>query len=135
MNRDEPLGLPAAVSRVAGGVVGLLQNRIELAGLEIGEASERLVFTLVASFAAVLLFGGALVALSAWLAVAWWATLGQAVLGWLALAYALAGAALLAWLRARLRAEPPLLAETLAELRTDAALLRGETPARDGASR
>ncbi|HWH83508.1 MAG TPA: phage holin family protein [Burkholderiaceae bacterium] len=135
MNRDEPLGLPAAVSRVAGGVVGLLQNRIELAGLEIGEASERLVFTLVASFAAVLLFGGALVALSAWLAVAWWATLGQAVLGWLALAYALAGAALLAWLRARLRAEPPLLAETLAELRTDATLLRGETPARDGAPR
>jgi hypothetical protein len=32
------------------------------------------------------------------------------------------------WLRAKLRSDPPLLAETLAELRTDAAMMRGETP-------
>ena len=35
-----------------------------------------------------------------------------------------------AWLRARLRNSPPLLADTLAELRVDAALLRGESPPR-----
>jgi uncharacterized membrane protein YqjE len=52
------------------------------------------------------------------------------VLGWLALAYFAAGAGLLWWLRARLRDSPPLLADTLAELRGDATLLRGESPPR-----
>ena len=128
MNGDPSPGLLDAVARVAGSVVALLHNRLELAGLEVGEAFERVVFTLIASFAAVLLFGGALVALSAWLAVALWATLGHAVLGWIALGYGVAGLALVGWLRARLRADPPLLSHSLAELRTDAALLRGEAP-------
>ena len=63
-------------------------------------------------------------------AVALWPTLGHAVLGWLALAYFIAGAGLLWWLRERLRHSPPLLADTLAELRVDAALLRGEADPR-----
>jgi uncharacterized membrane protein YqjE len=83
------------------------------------------VFTLVASIAALGLFGGAIVALSAWVAFALWPTLGHAVLGWIALAYALAGAGLMWWLRARLRAYPPLMADTLAELHNDAVFMRG----------
>ena len=109
----------------------MLQNRLELASLELGEAGSRLVLTVIASFAALLLLGGAVAALSAWLAVALWGTLGHAVLGWLALAYFAAGAGLLWWLRGRLRNSPPLLADTLAELRVDAALLRGESPPRN----
>ncbi len=127
MSRDDP-GLLDAVARVAGSVFGMLQNRLELASIEIAEAREQLVFTIVASFAAVLLLGGAVVALSAWIAVALWPTLGHAVLVWIALAYGLAGGGLLMWLRAKLRNDPPLLAETLAELRTDAALMRGDAP-------
>jgi len=127
MSRDDP-GLLDAVLRVVGSVFGMLQNRLELASIEIAEAREQLAFTIVASFAAVLLLGGAVVALSAWIAVALWPTLGQAVLVWIALAYGLAGGGLLMWLRAKLRSDPPLLAETLAELRTDAALMRGEPP-------
>jgi len=127
MSRDDP-GLLDAVLRVAGSVFGMLQNRLELASIEVAEAREQLVFTIVASFAAVLLLGGAVVALSAWVAVALWPTLGQAVLVWIALAYGLAGGGLLLWLRAKLRSDPPLLAETLAELRTDAAMMRGEAP-------
>ncbi len=127
MSRDDP-GLLDAVLRVGGSVFGMLQNRLELASIEIAEAREQLVFTIVASFAAVLLLGGAVVALSAWIAVALWPTLGHAVLVWIALAYGLAGAGLLMWLRAKLRGDPPLLAETLAELRTDAAMMRSETP-------
>jgi uncharacterized membrane protein YqjE len=125
MSRDDP-GLLDAVARVAGSVFGMLQNRLELASIEIAEAREQLVFTIVASFAAVLLLGGAVVALSAWIAVALWPTLGHTVLVWIALAYGLAGGGLLMWLRAKLRNDPPLLAETLAELRTDAALMRGD---------
>jgi len=125
--RDEP-GLLDAVARVGSNLFGMLQNRLELASIEIGEARERLVFTIVVSFAAVLLLGGAVVTLSAWIAVALWPTLGHAVLAWIALAYGLAGGGLMWWLRAKLRNDPPLLADTLAELRTDAAMLRGDPP-------
>jgi uncharacterized membrane protein YqjE len=126
---NEP-GLLDALSRLGGSLFGMLQNRLELASLELGEAGGRLVFTIVASFAAVLLFGGAVVALSAWVAVALWDTLGHAVLVWIAIAYAVAGGALLWWLRTRLHNEPPMLADTLAELRADAAFMRGEVAPR-----
>jgi uncharacterized membrane protein YqjE len=76
MSRDDP-GLLDAVLRVGGSVFGLLQNRLELASIEVAEAREQLVFTIIASFAAVLLLGGAVVALSAWIAVALWPTLGS----------------------------------------------------------
>lgn len=117
-----------ALRRVGASLFATLQHRLELASLEIGEAGGRLVFTLVASIAALGLFGGAVVALSAWVAFALWPTLGHAVLGWIALAYALAGAGLLWWLRARLRAYPPLMADTLAELHNDAVFMRGRDP-------
>ena len=129
MSQNEP-GLPDALARFGGSVFGMLQARLELASLELGEAGSRLVLTIIASFAALLLLGGAVAALSAWVAVALWSTLGHAVLGWLALAYFAAGAGLLWWLRARLRDSSPLLADTLAELRVDAALLRGDNPPR-----
>lgn len=120
-------GLLDALARLGGNLFGMLQNRLELASIELGEAGSRLVLTIVASFAAVLLLGGAVAALSAWVAVALWGTLGHAVLGWIALAYFIAGVGVLWWLRVRLHNSPPLLADTLAELRVDAALLRGDT--------
>lgn len=126
MSRATEPGLLEAVARVGGSLVGMLQNRLELASIEIGEARERLVITIVAGLAAVLLLGGAVVALTAWIAAAAWPTVGPAVLGWIALAYGAAGVGLLLWLRAKHHDDPPLLAETLAELRTDAARLREE---------
>jgi uncharacterized membrane protein YqjE len=122
---DEP-GLLDALTRLAGSLFAMAQSRLELASLELGEARSRLMLMLVASFAAVLLLGGAVAALSAWVAVALWPTLGQAVLVWIALAYGLAGGAVIWWLLASLRHDPPLLADTLAELRSDAAFMRGD---------
>ena len=121
---DEP-HLIDALRRLAANLFGTLRHRLELASIEAGEAGNRLVFTLVASIAALGLLGGAVVALSAWVAFAFWPVLGHAVLGWIALAYALAGAGLLWWLQARIRAYPPLMADTLAELHHDAAFMRG----------
>ena len=121
---DEP-GLIEALKRLGSNLFGTVRYRLELASIEAGEAGGRLVFTLVASIAALGLLGGAVFALSAWLAFALWPVLGHAVLGWIALAYALAGAGLLWWLRARMRTYPPLMAETLAELHNDAAFMRG----------
>jgi uncharacterized membrane protein YqjE len=126
VSRDEP-GLLEALTRLSGSVATGLSNRLELAGLELGDAGRRLVVTLMACVAAVLLLGGAVAVLTAWIALALWSTLGAAALGWIAPAYAVAGASVLAWLRSRARRAPPLLADTLAELRTDAALMRGPT--------
>ena len=122
---DEP-GLLDTLSRLAGQLFSMLRSRLELASLELSEAVARLMLVLVASFAAVLLFGGAIAALSAWVAFALWPTLGHTVLGWIALGYALAGAGVVWWLRARARSELPLLADTLAELHQDAAFMRGD---------
>jgi uncharacterized membrane protein YqjE len=121
--RDEP-HLIDALRRVGASLFAALEHRLELASLEVGEAGAKLVFTLVASIAALGLFGGAVVALSTWVAFALWPALGHSVLGWIALVYALAGGAVLWWLRARLRAYPPLMADTLAELRNDTAFIR-----------
>jgi uncharacterized membrane protein YqjE len=121
---DDP-GLLDALTRVGGSLVGALRNRLELASIELGEARGRLVATIVVSLAAVMLIGGAVGMLSAWVAVALWSTLGPAVLAWLALAYALGGGGLLWWLRHRLHTDPPFLADTLAELQRDAASMHG----------
>ena len=129
MNRgvDDP-GLVDALARLGASLAGALGHRIELAGIELGEARARLVATLVVSLGAVLMLGGAVALLSAWVVVALWATLGAAVLAWLALAYALGGAGLLWWLQQRLHAEPPLLGDTVAELQRDVTALRGQRP-------
>jgi uncharacterized membrane protein YqjE len=121
-------GVLDAVAGVGSSLFGLLQNRLELAGLELGEARDRFVFTLIASIAALLLLGGAVLAFSAWIAAVLWPALGPAVLGWIALAYTLAAAGFVWWLRSSLRNDPPLLADTLAELRADAAALRSDPP-------
>jgi uncharacterized membrane protein YqjE len=132
--RDEP-SLLDSLSRLAGHLFGMAQSRLELASLELSEARSRLMLIMVASFAAVLLFWGAVAALSAWVAVALWPTLGHAVLGWIALAYALVGGAVVWWLRAKLRNDPPMLADTLAELRSDAAFMRGDPSDRSNEKR
>jgi uncharacterized membrane protein YqjE len=126
---EEP-NLIDALQRVMSSVIATLEHRLELASIEIGEAGTRLVLALVASLAALALFIGAVACLTAWLAVALWPMLGSAVLGWIALGYALIGGGLLLWLRTRLLAFPPLLGDTLAELHTDAVLLhqRGDRP-------
>ena len=127
MSRDEP-GLGQALRRLSATVLTLLHSRLELVSLEASEASSRLLRLLVAALVAALLFGGAVAALSAWLAVALWPVMGHAVLACLALAYAMAGGGVAWWLRVQAAAGPPLLEQTLAELRADATLLRGEAP-------
>ena len=128
MSHERDLGLLDAVSRFGGSLFGVLRDRLELASIELSEARGRLVMTLAASIAGVLLLGGAVIALTAWIAVMLWPTLGHAVLGWIALAFGLSGVGLLLWLRAILRAAPRLLADTLAELQKDVMTMRRDPP-------
>ena len=118
-------GLFEALRGLSATGLGMLQSRLELASLEAGEARDRLVFTLILALAAALLIGAAVAALSVWLAFAVWDRLGPGILALLAVVYVVAAAVVLLWLRARLRSEPALLADTLTELRHDARVLRG----------
>ena len=133
-SRSTEPGLFDAVRRLAGSALAMAQSRLELAGIELGEARDRLITTLMLAVAAALLGCAALVALSAWLVLALWDRTGPGILGGLAAAYAVAAVLLLAWLRSRARSDPPLLADTLAELRQDARALRADAGARPGSA-
>ena len=117
-------GLFESLRRLSGTALGMLHSRLSLASLELGAAGERVLVSLLMAVAAALLAGAAVFALSVWLAFVVWDRTGPAVIAMIALAYAVAAAALLWRLRSRVRTTPPLLADTLAELRRDAQLLR-----------
>lgn len=121
-------GLFDALRRVAGTAVAMLQSRIELASLELGEAGRRVFTTVLVAFFAVLLLLSAVVLASVWLVMMLWPVLGAASLGLFALAYAVAGVLMLRWVQRRFDAEPLLLEATLNELRSDASLLRSTHP-------
>lgn len=126
-SRGDERGLFEALRGLSATALGMLQSRLELASLEVEEARDRLVFTLILALAAALLIGAAVAALSVWLAFAVWDRTGPGILALLALAYVAAAVVVLLWLRARLRREPALFADTLTELRHDARVLRGES--------
>lgn len=105
----------------------MASSRIELAGLELGEAVERSIVNALLGLAALLLFLLTLLALSALLVLVAGEAQRTTVLLVLALVYAAGGLAAVLVLRARLRQAPPLLAATVAELQQDAQTL-GRAP-------
>jgi uncharacterized membrane protein YqjE len=119
-------GLLEALRRVAATALAMGHSRLELASIEAVEAGERLINALMIGVLGMLMLFAALVSLSVWAVWLLWASLGPAALLLLALLYLACGAALLTWMRGRLRAQPPALAATLAELRRDVVMLRGE---------
>lgn len=126
MSRDQN-GLLESLASVGANLFSIVQNRIELAGIELAEARTRLLVMAASAFAAALLFCAAAITLTAWIAALLWPVLGSAVLGWITLVYALVGAGILLWLRGKLRTDPPILGDTRAELKADAAYMRGES--------
>lgn len=120
-------GLFDALRRAAGTALAMLQSRVELASLELGEAGRRVFRTVLLAFFAVLLLLAALVLASAWFVMLLWPVMGAASLGLFALVYLAVGLGLLQWVQRRFDAQPPLLEATLSELRSDAALLRGSS--------
>jgi uncharacterized membrane protein YqjE len=100
-------------------------TRGELASLELTDARQRAGRWLVLALLAAMLVLAALLVASLWVVLLFWDTHRSAAAATVALAYALAGGGLIAWLLARLRAAPPLLQATLAELKQDCDALRG----------
>lgn len=121
---------PAGLVReaVALGAAALV-TRGELAALELTEARERAGRWLALALVAAVLLLAALVVGALFVVSVFWDTHRSAAVATVAVVYAAAGAALGAWLLARLRSAPPLLQATLAELKQDCAALRARPPA------
>jgi uncharacterized membrane protein YqjE len=100
-------------------------TRGELTALDSTEARERAARWLMLALLAAMLVLAALLVGSLLVVSLFWDTHRSTALAVVALAYAVAGGGLIAWLIARLRSAPPLLQTTLDELKRDCDALRG----------
>lgn len=115
-------GVFDALRRAAGTALAMLQSRVELATLELGEAGQRLFSAALMAVFGVLMLIAAVV--TVWVVMLLWDPYGPAVLAAFGVLYLLIAAALWVAVSVKLRNQPPLLAATLDELRRDAAALR-----------
>jgi len=120
------MSITAAVRRIGANVLDLARTRLELAAIELQEGAHRLFGYLAwAAAAAVLgLFAVGLVIL--FVLVLFWDTHRLAAVGGMAVLFILGTLFAVMRLRAGLAARPPMLPATLAELRKDAAALKGD---------
>lgn len=120
-------GLGAAWQRLARSAASLVQSRLELAAIELGEERQRLQTLLLLGLFAVLFGLLALGSLTALLVIVFWSLGHWQVLSALALLYAVVAVACIARLRALVRDAPPPFAATRAELAKDSAAWRARS--------
>ncbi|KVA06092.1 phage holin family protein [Burkholderia ubonensis] len=113
--------------RLIGSVIGLLQTRLELAGIELAEEKERLMGVLFLGLVAMMLATMALISLTMLVAIAFWDTYRWQSLAVVTALYAIAGAACALKVRASLRNAPVVFEATLAEFEKDRELFRGKS--------
>lgn len=114
------MALGETLSRLRAGCALVLRQRLELAALDVEEELLRLTLLLAGTLATTLLATLALAALAASIAVYYWDTARLAALLGITAAFALA-TGVAAWRLARfMRAKPPFMSATLAQLGEDA---------------
>jgi uncharacterized membrane protein YqjE len=118
-NEPRPRGVLASLRSLSDAVLALLQNRLELFGVEIQEQKERLVKVLVLAAVVVFLGNMAAVVLTVTIVVLAGEKARGPVLIVLSVLYALAAVAAFLALRKELRSGPPPLSETVSELKKD----------------
>ena len=123
---DAAHDLGGSARRVAATIVDIARTRIELAGTELAEERLRIAQQALAATLALFCCGVGLVL--AVLGLAWGAgpDRGAAVLGIGALVLLAAAVSALVWWQRLVAARPPLLHETLTQLRADAQALAPE---------
>lgn len=118
--------IAAALSGVGGTLLALLRTHLELATVEFEEERARVTIMLALVVIATVFACFTVVALSVLVVVSLWDRYPLAVLGGVALAYALIAAAAVLALKHQLHAFGRPFAATLAELEHDANALRGK---------
>lgn len=121
-------GLTGASRRIAATLIEMAGTRLELGATEIAEERLRLAQQFLAATLALFFLGVGLVL--AVIGLAWWAgpADGARVLIAAALIAAVLAALAVAWWRRIVRQRPPLLHETLTQLRADARALTTPAP-------
>ena len=121
------MSLIANVKALGAGMLDLLRTRLELAAIELQEETRRLFGYLAwALVAAVLAFVGLLLAVL-FVLVLFWDSHRLLAVGGMTVLFALGSMVAVGRLRAGLKARPPVMAATLAELRKDAGAMKGES--------
>ena len=120
------MSITAGLKRIAANVLDLARTRLELAAIELQEGAQRLIGYLAWALAAAVLGLFTLALVILFVLVLFWDTHRLAAVGGMAVLFALGTAFAAMKLRAGLAARPPMLPATLAELRKDAAALKGE---------
>lgn len=124
--RGEPPGILQSLRRLASTALALVITRGELAAVELAEARGQMVRWAVAALLGAVLLLAALMSVSVLVAAVFWESYRWQAIGLLALAYGIAGTWLVLKVMREVRAAPPLLSATLAELARDRAALAGD---------
>ena len=120
------MSITAAVRRIGANVLDLARTRLELAAIELQESGRALLGYLAWGVAAAVLALFALGLVILFVLVLFWDTHRLAAVGGMAVLFILGTLFAVMRLRAGLAARPPMLPATLAELRKDAAALKGD---------
>jgi uncharacterized membrane protein YqjE len=120
------MSITAAVRRIGANVLDLARTRLELAAIELQEGAQRVFGYLAWAVAAAVLGLFALGLVILFVLVLFWDTHRLAAVGGMAVLFILGTVFAVMRLRAGLAARPPMLPATLAELRKDAAALKGD---------
>lgn len=120
------MSITAAAGRIVANVLDLARTRLELAAIELQEGAHRLIGYLVWALTAAVLALFALALVVLFVLVLFWDTHRLAAVGGMAVLFIVGTLFAVAKLKAGLAARPPMLPATLAELRKDAAALKGE---------
>jgi uncharacterized membrane protein YqjE len=120
------MSITAAVRRIGADVLDLARTRLELAAIELQEGAQRLFGYLAWAVAAAVLGLFALGLVILFVLVLFWDTHRLAAVGGMAVLFIAGTLFAVMKLRAGLAARPPMLPATLAELRKDAAALKGD---------
>lgn len=120
-----PHGILDSLRRMLASLIELVHTRAELLTTEVEEEIHRAAGLLLWALVAVVSGGFAVMMLSATIIIAFWEGHRLLAASLVTLLFAAILLTALLTLRARLKARPPLLAETLAELRRDREALGG----------
>jgi uncharacterized membrane protein YqjE len=111
--------------RLGGTLVAMLHTRLELASVELQEEAQRLLGYLVWALLSLFLFGVAIGMVALFVVVLFWESYRLEAIGGMALLFGAAAALIAVKLKASIAGKPRLMADTVAELRKDAMMLRG----------
>lgn len=121
-------GLFASLRRMLATLIGLVQTRLELVGVEIEEQIEYAANLLLWSIAAIFFASLTVLLLALTIVIAFWDGHRLLAAGLLTLGFALTALVAALVVRHRLHTRPRFLGATIGELERDATTLRGDLP-------